>query len=261
MPPAPESRTPPPMQLRRITLFVPTGPSKCDSTLSRSRELLITLPCDEVVAGGRPARAAEDQALAVGVDHVPRHVGAAGVRVELHALVGVVVDPIADQARVTGHRHVDALLEVGGRQRAAVVDAVALDRDALRNAEALVAEGEADRGVVVGHVVVGEQDAPAVDDGAGRLTAVAPVEVEPAYHEARGAPVHDQPAHHPRALTRARLERDRASRFAGATDRRRAEVRAGAQAAGLPGAQGVHQPLCGPVGPPERARVGVRPAR
>ena len=72
--------------------------------------------------------AAEDDPLAVAVDHVALDQGALSVGVELDPAVGVLVDPVVADDRVGRGLDVDAVVVVGRGQAAAVMDAVALDQ-------------------------------------------------------------------------------------------------------------------------------------
>ena len=115
--------------------------------------------------------------------------------------------------------------------------------------------------MAVGHVVVDEQDAAAVDDRAGRPGPFAAVEVEPADHDVRAAPRDRQRADDAGARARERLEGDRPPGLAGAADRHGAAIGALAQAADLAGSQRVHQPLHGAVARRREALAGARGLR
>src|SRR3954451_19898902 len=83
---------------------------------------------DDVVAHERPRRrqapgAGEDDALAVAVDDVALDERPLRVGVELDAAVDVVVDDVVEDAHVVGGGDVDAMVLVGRRAPATVVDA------------------------------------------------------------------------------------------------------------------------------------------
>ncbi len=90
------------------------------------------VPGNEIVVRRRARPSPEDHSLPVAVDDVPGHDRPVGVGVELDAAVGIAVDQVVPDHRAVGVGDVDAMLEVGGGQLAAVVNDVVLDHDPLR---------------------------------------------------------------------------------------------------------------------------------
>ena len=78
----------------------------------------------------------EHDPLAVTVDHVVVHGGVPGVRVELNAAIGVVVDQVPFDPRAARRLDVDAMVVVGRRQLAAVMDPAARDQRVRTGPEA-----------------------------------------------------------------------------------------------------------------------------
>ena len=142
---------------------------------------------DHVVGRGVRAGTADDHAGAVAIDDVAGDERALGVRVELDAAVGVVVDVVVADDDVVGGGDVDAMVVVGGGHPAAVVNAVVLDDCAVGAAVGVeAAERDADVGVVVGDVVSGEGHVHPVDRRARLVGSVATVEVQVGDGAARG---------------------------------------------------------------------------
>ena len=140
----------------------------------------------EVVAGdGRPD-AGEDDPIAVRVDHVAGDRRAVGVRVELDAAVGIVIDPVAAHQRVAGLGKVDAMVLVVRRKPAAVVNAVVLDGHAPRRGGGVPPRHrDADARVVVGDLVAAQSHLVGVDPRSDAVGSAGAVELQALDRRAR----------------------------------------------------------------------------
>ena len=180
----------------------------------------------------------EDDALTVSVDHVvlDRPVLRSA---QLHTSIGIVVDVVVRDRRVVP-ADVDAVILIGGRQLSAVVDPAAVDRRVMRDAPGrAVDQVEADRGVLVRHVVVGERHVVRADGRTGQRAGVHAVQLQLGERDPVSARErHDAALDRGRARRVGAREHDRCSRLPAVGERDVAdEGRTGGEAAGLTGSQ------------------------
>ena len=200
---------------------------------------------DGVVARHEPALARERDPAAVAVEDVVGHVGPVGTRIQVHAVVGVVVDHVVGDARAVGVVDVDAVVVAGRRQHPAAIDPVGVDDHVVGDPVPDVgADVQADRRVLVGDVVVAQDDAVALDVRADARPRGAAVEHQVLDHDIVGR------VGHPGLAQQGGLGAagGAGQRDAAAVDRDAAEGGAGLQAADLPGREAVGELLGGPQG-------------
>ena len=244
------------MQLCRRTFPVPWFPHGDQEVMFlRTRGAVMTLFSIRLLSDDSQTPpllpAGEAQVVAVAVDHVAGEVVVVGVREQVHAGVRVVVDPVVGHLRAARRMEVDAVLVVGGRQDAAVVDAVAADLDVVGAPVGLVPDREADGRVPVRHLVRDEGDIVAVNRRAGELARAVvrgpgAVERHVLDDHPRDVVLDGKTAVERRPLAGIARDRDRSGRRAGHADRRVLVVDPTAQAAILPRLEDRDQLLEGP---------------
>jgi len=162
--------------------------------------------------------AREDDPLAVAVDHVVVDGRVHGVRIELNAPIGVVIDQVPFDPRVGRRLDVDAVVVVGRRKLAAVMDAASGDQRVGGSSPWPRADEEADPGSVVGHVIARERRVVGVDRRTRKTVGVDTIKVKSADRDVVGASRDPEPADDGGALPRVARERDGRPRLTAVPD-------------------------------------------